>query len=202
MKQKSFESRYAAGRGSRMLEKIGPRGRVFWLGPVCVWAALACTATQGAPTWGVSDAAYTRKDAALFDDRFRPELFGVEHTVEPPERDRRLAERTIYADTVARAKVVTVTRGGAMNGSSYTIVVRPEGKPLSGKQLPGSVTLIVPQSSPTFAWLEAAGQGWVGTRLVFFARAFADGLHYHATTDAEPVRKAIERAAVMDEFDR
>jgi hypothetical protein len=103
---------------------------------------------------------------------------------------------------VARAKVVTMTRGGAMSGSSYTIVVRPDGKPLSGKLLPGAVTLIVPQTSPTFAWLEGAGQGWVGTRLVFFARAFADGLHYHATTDTEPVRRAIERAAVMDEFDR
>jgi hypothetical protein len=201
MKEKSSESRYAAGRGSRMPEKI-PRGRRIWALLLALAAGFGCGAGIEPQSWAPSEAVYSRKDAALFDDFFRPELFGVEHTVEPPERDRRLSERTVVADSVSRAKVVTVTRGGALGAAAYTIVLRPEGRPLSGRALPASLTLTIPKTSPTYAWLEAAGQGWAGTRLVLFARMFSDGLHYHATTDTEPVLKAIEHAAVMEILDR
>ena len=60
----------------------------------------------------------------------------------------------------------------------------------------------IPPSSPIYAWLEAAGQGWVGTRMILFVRAFTDGIHYHATTDTEAVRKVIEHSTVMQILDR
>ena len=223
MEEKSSDPRYAGGWVSRMPEKIGRtagpwlaeplpsalRGRAHpalgvdarkVLGAVGLCLLLTtggCTPATSEPGWTGSETLYTRRDALLFDDLFRPELFGVEHTVEPPERDPKLQERTAFADSVSRTKVVTVTRGGALNGASYTIVLRPQGKPLAGRALPDPVTLIITRSSPIYAWLEGAGQGWVGTKVVLFARAFADGLHYHATTDSEPVRKIIEHAAAM-----
>jgi hypothetical protein len=169
---------------------------------LCAVLALACTPAQNEGAWEQSDALYSREDARLFDDLFRPELFGVEHTIEPPERDPRLQERTAFADSVSRAKVVTVTRGGALRGASYTIVVRPEGRPLAGKPLPDPLTLVITRRSPAFAWLDAAGSNWVGTRLVLFARAFSDGLHYHATTDTEAVHKVIEHVTVMQAIGR
>ena len=200
MEEKSPPRRPAAVSG--LPTKIGQRGSrlLAALGLALVSAAFApaCTPPSGEAAWTASDVLYTRRDAQLFDDLFRAELFGVEHTVEPPERDPRLTERTIVADSVCQAKVITVTRGGVQSGSSYTIVLRPEPKPLSGRKLPETVTLVIFRSSPIFAWLEAAGQSWVGTRVVLFARVFMDGLHYHATTDTEPVRKAIEQAAVLN----
>ena len=180
-----------------MPEKIGPRGRTRRALVLVASLAWACTPASGDAAWAGSDALYTRRDARLFDDLFRPELFGVEHTVEPPERDPKLPERTAFADSVSRAKVVTVTRGGALAGTSYTIVLRPEGRPMAGRALPDPLTLVITRGSPTYAWLEAAGQPWVGTRLVLFARLFADGLHYHATSDSEAVRKVIEQTAAM-----
>jgi len=186
---------------SRLPEKIGRQDRFarsLAAGLVLAVATAACTPASTEEAWTSSDVIYSRKDAQLFDDLFRPELFGVEHTVEPPERDPRLTERTLAADSVSQAKVITVTRGGVQSGTSYTIVLRPEPKPLSGRKLPETVTLVIFRSSPTFAWLEAAGQSWVGTRVVLFARAFIDGLHYHATTDTEAVRKVVEHAAVMN----
>lgn len=200
MEEKSLCPRLAGVSG--LPEKIGRQGRrvlgTLVLALASGASAQACTPSSNAEAWTASDVIYARHDAQLFDDLFRPELFGVEHTVEPPERDPRLAERTVIADSVCQAKVITVTRGGVQSGTSYTIVLRPEPKPLSGRKLPETVTLVIFRSSPTFAWLEAAGRSWVGTRVVLFARAFMDGLHYHATTDTEPVRKAIEQAAVLN----
>jgi hypothetical protein len=196
MEEKSSKPRYGAAGVSRMPEKIGPRGRTRRALVLFALCIAGCTPAASESSWLGSDVLYTRRDALLYDDLFRPELFGVEHTVEPPERDPRLQERTAFADSVTRARVITVTRGGALGGASYTIVLRPEGRPLAGRALPDPLTLTITRSSPTYAWLEAAGQAWVGTRLVLFARAFSDGLHYHATTDTEPVLKVIERAAV------
>ncbi len=199
MEEKSPRSQPAAV--SRLPTKIGRRGRqlgrTLALALVLGASAPACTPASNEEAWTASDVIYARHDAQLFDDLFRPELFGVEHTVEPPERDPRLTERAVVADSVSQAKVITVTRGGVQSGSSYTIVLRPEPKPLAGRKLPETVTLVIFRSNPTFAWLDAAGQSWVGARVVLFARVFMDGLHYHATTDTEPVRKAIEQATVL-----
>jgi hypothetical protein len=202
MEEKSSDPRYAALGVSRMPEKIGPRGRTRRALVLIASIAWACTPASGDAAWTGSDALYTRRDARLFDDLFRPELFGVEHTVEPPERDSKLQERTAFADSVSRTKVVTVTRGGALAGTSYTIVLRPEGRPLAGRALPDPLTLVITRGSPTYAWLEAAGQAWVGTRLILFARLFTDGLHYHATSDSEAVRKVIEHTAAMQILDK
>jgi hypothetical protein len=200
MEEKSPSSR--TGGVSDLPTKIGRRGRRGLTSLVLAllvgaWAS-GCTPSTNEEAWTASDVIYARRDAQLFDDLFRPELFGVEHTVEPPERDPRLTERTVVADSVCQAKVITVTRGGVQSGASYTIVLRPEPKPLSGRKLPETLTLVIFRSSPTFAWLEATEKTWVGTRVVLFARAFIDGLHYHATTDTPAVRKAIEQAAVMN----
>jgi hypothetical protein len=95
-----------------------------------------------------------------------------------------------------------VTRGGGLDAKVYSVIIRPEGRPLAGRRLPETVALTITPASPMYAWLEAAGQGWVGTRLILFVRAFTDGIHYHATTDTEPVRRVIEHATVMQILDR
>lgn len=203
MEEKSLDSRYARPRVSRMPAKIGLRGSCVWVATLAVAVAVGCAPveTKDDP-WFLSETAYTRQEARLFDDLFRPELFGVTHTVSPPERDKRLGERTAFADSVSQAKVITVTRGGGLDATVYTIVLRPDGRPLAGRRLPETLTLTIRPSSPIYSWLEAAGQTWVGTRLILFVRAFTDGIHYHATVDTEPVRKVIEHATVMQVLDR
>ena len=152
MQEKSLDPRYAPVRVSRMPAKIGPRGRCCWVAALAIalGASYGCTPAASSPDkpWFLGDTVYTRKEARLFDDLFRPELFGVTHTVEPPERDKRLGERTAFADSVCQAKVVTVTRGGGLNAKVYSVIIRPEGRPLAGRRLPETVTLSIPPSSP------------------------------------------------------
>ncbi|HLV66907.1 MAG TPA: hypothetical protein VKY73_13890 [Polyangiaceae bacterium] len=149
-----------------------------------------------------SDVPYTGQEQQLFDDTFRAELFGVEHTAFPPETDRALAKRTTLADAVFPAKVVTLTRQGAPGAESYTLVIRPEGAALSGQSVSEPLSLTIPPENPTFAFLRGIGERWVGTRMILFLRAYTDGLHFHATVDSEPVRRAIERAAVLQMLTR
>lgn len=160
---------------------------VLALGPGC--------ATQGTGAGWVSTVPYTKSEAELFDDRFRPEVFGLEQSVEPPEKDSRLSWRTTSADSVFAAKVVTLTRGGNEKRASYTVVVESV-EALAGKPVIHPLSLTIPSESPVFLWIEGVQESWVGSSVVLFVKSFADGLHYHATTDTTPVRKAIEQAAV------
>src|SRR5690606_28635826 len=151
---------------SRMLGKIvlGRRlARHLVAAVLAVSPRPGCAASlenSGLPS---SDVPYTGQEPQLFDDTFRAELFGVEHTAFPPETDRALAKRTTLAGAVFPAKVVTLTRQGAPGAESYTLVIRPEGAALSGQSVSEPLSLTIPPENPTFAFLRGIGERWVGT---------------------------------------
>jgi hypothetical protein len=138
---------------------------------------------------------YTPEDAALFNDLFRPELFGFPGIL-PPEADRLLEERVARATTVVPAKVVTVTLEGDGEHKSYSVVVEPAEACLAGRPLADSVTLTVAANSPIFGWVEGAARGFVGTRLMLFVRIYEDGPHFHGSVDTLAVRQAIAQARI------
>lgn len=138
---------------------------------------------------------YTPEDAALFNDLFRPELFGYPG-VTPPEQDRLLPDRVAEAHTVVPVRVVTVSLDGDTRTRNYSVVVSPTEAPLRGEPLAGSVTLTVAANSPIFSWLGSAARGWVGTRLLLFLRMYQDGPHFHGSVDDLAVRAAVLRARI------
>lgn len=135
---------------------------------------------------------YTPEEAAVFDDVFRPELFG-HPGMASPDLDGLLPDRVAAAHSVAPARVVTVTRDEDGERRSYTVVVASMGPALVGRSPVQPVSLRVTGTSPVFAWVDGAGAQWVGTRLLLFLRYFEDGAHFHATPDTEAMRNKVLR---------
>jgi hypothetical protein len=142
---------------------------------------------------------YTPEEAALFNDLFRPELFG-NPSFAPSETDGLLPERATTADSIFVARVVTITLDEGKDGQqSYSIVVVPAGPAaLAGRTITESVSLTVPGNSPAFAWLQSAPRNWVGSRVLLFLRFYEDGPHFHAAPDTSDVRAAVLRAKVSE----
>ncbi len=175
-----------------------------WLG----WAlcALAACGPAGAGSAAAPSAAalpaYSAAEAALFDDTFSPDFFGLERPV-APDRDTRLRARVQVADTVFPARVATVTRDSSGDRAGFSLELQPTGPALRGRDVTQRVVLSVGPTSPSFAWIESVGTDLVGTRLILLAKRYNDGgvvsLHWHGEPDSPPVRQAIDRARLLSE---
>jgi hypothetical protein len=139
---------------------------------------------------------YGGEQAALFNDLFRPELFGIDGA-EPPEADGLLGERLKLSDTLVPVRVVTINRETRGEIRNYTIVVQPTAEALRGEPVKGAITLTVADRSPAFAWLDGTGEKWVGTRLLLLLRNYEDGPHFYGTVDSAPVREALARVKLQ-----
>lgn len=152
---------------------------------------LACASTP--PAIRTPTPVYSPEDAALFNDLFRPELFG-HPGFSPPELDGLLPERVAAADAVVPVRVVTVTFDGDGERQNYSVVVAPSEAALAGQLDLESVTLRIAGNSPVFPWVEGASRKWVGTQLLLFLKHFHDGPHFHGAPDTPGVRAAVLRA--------
>jgi len=155
---------------------------------------LGCGGRASAPA--VAPPAYTAEEATLFNDLFRPELFGIESFGEPPEHDRLLSDRVARAEWVVAARVVTVTREAESAGAAYSVVLEPIAAPLVGPPSGGRLALTVRAGSPAHAWIDASRDACIGIRALVFVRTYADGSHFYATVDSPAVRDAVIRARI------
>jgi hypothetical protein len=130
-----------------------------------------------------------------------PPLFGVDVDDVLPTRDRKLAERTRFADFVVAARVSTLSRDGAEKMGSYIVTLEPVSPPLAGRLPPGNIDIRVPAGSPSYSLLHANRHGWVGTRLVLFGRRYnlsgAATLHWRAEPDSPEMREAVAQQALL-----
>lgn len=150
----------------------------------------------GKPQPPVAIPVYTPEDAALFNDLFRPELFGYP-AIAPPEADTLLPDRVVRASAVVPVRVVTVTlERGSHARESYSVVVAPTEASLAGEPLTTPLTLRVAANSPIFGWVADAARQFVGTRLLLFVRHYQDGPHFHGSLDTPAVREAVLRARI------
>jgi len=143
---------------------------------------------------------YSPEAAVLFDDVFAPSVFGFDPEGRHPGKDPKLRERTRRAEFVLVARIQTVSRvGGLAHRGAYEVTLTPVGAALVGRAPPGPLTLGVPATSPSYAWLEGAGTKWVGSRVVVFGRHYEDGagraLHFRCEPDTAEVRNAVEHDA-------
>jgi hypothetical protein len=184
------------GRAASTSAIASRRGALGQLGLViCLFALAMGCGSKGPPASNLALPMYTPEDSALFNDLFRPELFGFPGVL-APEADQLLDERVAHASSVVPAKVVTVTLEGDGERKSYSVVVQPAEAALAGRPITDSVTLTVAANSPIFGWVEGAAQGFVGTRLLLFLRLYEDGPHFHGSVDTLAVRAAVARARI------
>ena len=154
--------------------------------------AVGC-ASSAPPKPAHSAPTYDADFATLYSDLFRPELFGVA-SANTVAQDGLLRERIARAEGVVPTRVVTINREVRAGRRSYSVVVEQIGPELVGRSLSQQLSLVIPERSPTFAWLEGAGPSWVGTRLLLMFRVFHDGPHFFGTHDTPEVRGAIQDA--------
>lgn len=185
------ESAQSGARGERLARR-SLRGQIYAAVGVLL-VQLACGSTQAPPAAPLR--LYTPEQAAVFNDVFRPELFGQPGDSEP---NRFLAELVALADVVAPARVVTLTRNADGEKRSYTVVVAPIGPALLGSGPASSVSLHIPGTSPVFSWVDAAGPNWVGSRILIFLRFFEDGPHFHAAPDTREMRALVMEHRPVD----
>jgi len=161
-------------------------------GVVMLLCAVGC-ASSAPPKAANSAPTYDADFATLYSDLFRPELFGVA-SANTMAQDGLLSERIARAEGVVPTRVVTINREVRAGRRSYSVVVEQIGPELVGRSLSQQLSLVIPERSPTFAWLEGAGPNWVGTRLLLMFRVFHDGPHFFGTHDTPEVRGAIQDA--------
>lgn len=171
-----------------------PRRRVTGLALAgLVWAACS----GGRPEAKVPTLPEYSGEAALtFDDVLAPALFGFDLEARDPATDPKLRERTRRADFVVPARIDSISR----SGTGYELTLSATGPALAGEHA-GPIVLFVPSRSPSFAWVDGAGPGFAGSRLIIFCKRFRDGqgtvLHFRGEPDTPSMRKAVERDAAL-----
>ena len=155
------------------------------------------------PTEAAGLPSYVAAEAAVFDDTFAPEVFGL--VPEPTSDDeKKLMERLEHADSVVRAQISTVTsdrqKGGAPN---YQLVLRAVGPAISGRPATEPIPVGLSSSSPSYPLVAAAEESLVGRVVVFFFRRYNEkgnvAIHWHAEADTERTAAAIARARLLGE---
>jgi hypothetical protein len=181
------------------------RGRARGRPLLVVGLLLLLGCSRGAPSKAPDPllAEYSPEAAAIFDDVFAPAVFGFDPEGRLLRKDPKLRERVRTSDFVLAAKVETVSRvGGVERTGAYELTLAASGPPLLGEFDGKPIVVSVSATSPSYAWVDGAGAGWVGTRLILFARRYrapgspaGSALHFRAEPDNAEVRGVIARDA-------
>lgn len=173
------------------------------LGATC---AAACTGepARAAPT--VQNLPpYDAAAAALLDDGFSPEIFGMS-SGDSAAKNRELLRRAAAAQAIIAARVVTITRDADTtdNSLAYQLVLSPVGRPLAGSWSGHQITVEVGPKNPAFPLIDSAGTELAGRPVILFLRLYEEGgratLHFHAEADTPAMRKAVENARALNAF--
>jgi hypothetical protein len=184
--------------------RVGSRMRkVLVVAVISALGALGCHSSKAPSVASVLEGLpeYTPEEATTFDDKLSAAIFGLKAEVDPA-KDPNMAARVKHADSVARARVTTVSRETLADKDGYTLGVSPEGQPLAGNQPATNLELRVPRGGPSFSRLETSRDSLIGKRLIIFVRKYADRgeatNHWHGDADDPSVLAAIEHHRALD----
>lgn len=142
---------------------------------------------------------YTAEQAALYNDALAPQIFGMDAAISSSKPDDKLPELVKQADTVTRAKLVTVTRTRTpIDGRvRYLLVVEPLGDPLLGAPLPATLELSVGRASPSLSLLRSMDAEVVGSKFILFLKRYRahgeSALHFRAEPDSADLADTIQK---------
>ena len=147
--------------------------------------------------------AYAPEQAALFDDSFSAEIFGLPYTGPDLARDRQFVERLRTADAVVRTKISTITSDATGLAQSFSLTLRRIDEPLAGQLTHDFVELEVHGKNPSVALVARHQAVLIGKTVIVFLRDFNDAgqrvTHFRAEADTESVRKAVQSAKMLDD---
>jgi hypothetical protein len=148
---------------------------------------------------------YDTEAAELFDDAIEPAAVGYTLDSTPSSKRPHLRERTLAADAVVRARVVTLTSNHEEGEGSWQMGLRTIDT-VAGKNPPGTFTLRIKTSDPS-AGIVRSNEGQIaGMTFVVFVHEFAGGadgappeLHFHVAPDSKDELDAVHQAALLGE---
>jgi hypothetical protein len=154
--------------------------------------------------------AYQGRAAELFDDAIEASAVGYDlGGMGPKKVARDLAELAQSADSIVRARVVTVTVDPGPSGASWQVGLHPVATVGGTSPSDEDFTLVIRSSDPSSGLLRAVEQHLVGTTFVAFTREFVaisgeqgppvPALHFHIVRDSREELDAIRAALVLGE---
>ncbi|HEX2732671.1 MAG TPA: hypothetical protein VHM70_13760 [Polyangiaceae bacterium] len=172
----------------------------FLLALVTLMLAAACGGAESPSETPVDELPpYTAAEAALYNDSLAPEIFGVESLGKPPTAKETFADLVGKADSVARARLTTVTRTKTpIDGRvRYVLVVEPMGETIVGEPLSPNLELTVGLGSPSLSLLHSMDAEMVGSKFILFVKRYrAHGesvLHFRAEVDSASLADAVRK---------
>lgn len=164
----------------------------------------ACGPPRQTPAGGpsvVNLPPYTAAEAALLDDRLSPEVFGAE--VDPSDP---VGRRAALGDGIVRARLTTVTRDTSGRSEAFVLDLQPVPPALKGPDISERLTLTIPTSNPSFAFVKSFEAELVGRPVIVIYKRFSEGgqatLRWHIEAENPRVLQAIDRARIMGELGR
>jgi hypothetical protein len=171
-------------------------------------AACAGMAPPGAPTRQLPP--YGGRATELFDDAIEASAVGYDlGGMGPRKVARDLAELAQSADSIIRARVVTVTTDPGPSGESWQLGLHPVSAIGGSSPRDEDFTLVIRSSDPSAGLLRTVELRLVGTTFIAFTREFSGTssehaptipvLHFHIVPDSREELDAIRAALVLGE---
>jgi hypothetical protein len=195
-----------------MFVRLGRLARPFGFVRTTVAAALGlgvvagCGGARDANDPSRPVAAYSGRQADLFDDTIEPAAVGLDFDKGyAPRLDRTLRERAQVGDAVVRVRVSTVTAKSNGPEATYQLGLHTVEK-LTGKHPPPvDFTVQINRSSESHGIMKNFESRLVGYAFVAFVREFAlpsgdREVHFHLAPDTKEVKAAVGDAMVMSEL--
>jgi hypothetical protein len=168
-----------------------------------VWG---CGGTQDANDPSRPLAAYSGRQADLFDDAIAPAAVGLDFDkAYSPKLDKVLRERAQVGDAVLRVRVSTVTAKSNGPEAQFHLGLHTVEK-LAGKHPPPvDFTVQIDKTSESHGIMKNFESRLVGYAFVAFVREFAHPngereLHFHLAPDTKEVKAAVGDAMLMGEL--
>lgn len=176
------------------------------VGLVASSALLACGGSKDANDPSRPLAAYTGRQADLFDDTIEPAAVGLDFDKGySPRLDKVLRERAQVGDAVLRVRVSTVTAKKDGPDATYQLGLHTVEKLAGNNPPPPDFTVQINKASESHGIMKNFESRLVGYAFIAFVREFAHPsgdreVHFHLAPDTKEVKAAVGDAMVMSEL--
>jgi hypothetical protein len=191
---------------ARKARPLGAVPTTVAVGLLVLSTAAACGGSRDADDPGRPLAAYSGRQADLFDDTIEPAAVGLDFDRGyVPRLDRTLRERTQVGDAVVRVRVSTVTAKTDGPDARFQLGLHTVEK-LAGKHPPPvDFTVQIDKTSDSHGIMKNFESRMVGAAFVAFVREFAHPSgdrewHFHLAPDTKEVKAAVGDAMLMGEL--
>lgn len=176
------------------------------LATVALVAVSACGGSKDANDPNRAVAAYSGRQADLFDDTIEPAAVGLDFDKGyAPRVDKTLRERAQVGDAVLRVRVATVTAKKDGPDATYQLGLHTIEK-LTGKNPPPTdFTVQIDKASESHGIVKSFESRLVGYAFIAFVREFAHPsgdreVHFHLAPDTKQVKSAVGDAVLLGEL--